>query len=497
MDSFQYLLLGFEIALTPINIFYAFFGCLLGTVIGILPGIGPLTTIALILPTTFSMEPTSAMIMMCAVYYGAQYGGSTTSILLNIPGESASVMTCIDGYQMARNGRAGVALGISAIGSFLAGTLSVIGLMLLAIPLAKFALKFGPPEYFSLMFLGLATVVFLGGRSIVKSIICIIFGLLLGMVGIDPVNGVQRFTLNQLELMDGVNFIVVVMGLFGVGEVLVSAEEEMKRSVLKTKFSGMFPKLKDWKDSVGAMLRGSVLGFMVGVLPGAGATIATFLSYATEKMISKHPEKFGTGVIEGVAGPESANNAAVGGALLPLFTLGIPGSSTTAVMLGAMMMWGLRPGPLLFLNHPDFVWGIIASMYIGNVMLLILNLPLVPIFASLLRVPYSIMYPFILLLCTAGAYGLENRMFDVIGLFIFGIIGYFLKKLDFPPAPIILSLVLGPLVERALYQSLTLSHGSLNIFITRPYSAFFLALTLIVLSVPVIRFVRVKRKATA
>ncbi|TSA46117.1 MAG: tripartite tricarboxylate transporter permease [Deltaproteobacteria bacterium] len=495
MDVLHSLMLGFSVALTPTNIFYAFFGCIVGTVIGVLPGIGPLCTIALILPTTFSMNPTSAMIMMCAVYYGAQYGGSTTSILINVPGESASVMTCIDGYQMARNGRAGVALAISGISSFVCGTLSVVALMLMAPPLAKFALSFGPPEYFSLMLMGLTTIVFLGGKSIVKSIISIILGLLLGLIGVDPVGGVNRFTLGSLELIDGIDFIVVVMGIFGIGEVLVSAEERMKISILKTKISGLIPSLKDMKDSIGAMIRGFFIGFIIGVLPGTGATIASFLSYATEKMVSRHPEEFGKGAIAGVAGPEGANNAAVAGAMVPLFTLGIPGSGTAAVMLGAMMMWGLRPGPLLFVQHPDFVWGIIASMYIGNIVLLILNLPLVPLFAAMLRVPYSILYPFILILCTTGVYSLDGSMFDVYLMFFFGVIGYFVKKLDFPPAPIVLALILGPMVERALYQSLTISHGSFSILVTRPYSAVFLVMVCIVLTVPVIRWWRQKKKA--
>ena len=495
MDVLHSLMLGFSVALTPTNIFYAFFGCIVGTVIGVLPGIGPLCTIALILPTTFSMNPTSAMIMMCAVYYGAQYGGSTTSILINVPGESASVMTCIDGYQMARNGRAGVALAMSGISSFVCGTLSVVALMLMAPPLAKFALSFGPPEYFSLMLMGLTTVVFLGGKSILKSIVSIILGLLLGLIGVDPVGGVNRFTLGSLELIDGIDFIVVVMGIFGIGEVLVSAEERMKISILKTKISGLIPTMKDMKDSIGAMIRGFFIGFIIGVLPGTGATIASFLSYATEKMVSKHPEEFGKGAIAGVAGPEGANNAAVAGAMVPLFTLGIPGSGTAAVMLGAMMMWGLRPGPLLFVQHPDFIWGIIASMYVGNVVLLILNLPLVPLFAMMLRVPYAILYPFILILCTTGVYSLDGSMFEVYLMFFFGVIGYFVKKLDFPPAPIVLALILGPMVERALYQSLTISHGSFSILVTRPYSAVFLVMTCMVLMAPVLRWWRQKKKA--
>jgi putative tricarboxylic transport membrane protein len=494
MDVIHSMILGFSVALTPINLFYALFGCFVGTVIGVLPGIGPLCTIALILPTTFSMNPTSAMIMMCAVYYGAQYGGSTTSILINVPGESASVMTCIDGYQMARKGRAGVALAMSAISSFVCGTLSVVALMLMAPPLARFALKFGPPEYFSLMLLGLTAVVFIGGKSIVKSMISIILGLLLGLVGVDPVGGVNRFTLGNLELIDGIDFIIVVMGIFGVGEVLVSAEERMKISILKTKISGLIPTLQDWKDSSWAMIRGFFIGFIIGVLPGTGATIASFLSYATEKMVSKHPEEFGKGAIAGVAGPEGANNAAVAGAMVPLFTLGIPGSGTAAVMMGAMMMWGLRPGPLLFVQHPDFIWGIIASMYVGNVMLLIMNLPLVPLFAAMLRVPYSILYPFILVICMTGVYSLDGSMFQVFLMFAFGVVGYFVKKLDFPPAPIVLALILGPMVERSLYQSLTISHGSLSVLVNRPYSAVFLAMVLVVLSVPVIRWRRQKMK---
>jgi len=441
------------------------------------------------------MNPTSAMIMMCAVYYGAQYGGSTTSILLNIPGESASVITCLDGYQMARQGRAGVALGMSAISSFVCGTLGIVALMLLASHLARVAAKFGPPEYFSLMLLGLTTIVFLGGRSIAKSMISIILGLFIGLVGVDPVGGVNRLTFGSLYLIDGVDFVTAAMGMFGIGEVLVSAEERMKISILKTKISGLIPTVKDWKDSIGAMIRGFFIGFTIAILPGAGGTIATFLSYATEKMLSKNPENFGKGAIAGVAGPEGANNAAISGNLLPLFTLGIPGGGTTAVMLGAMMMWGLRPGPLLFVEQPDFIWGIIASMYIGNVMLLIMNLPLVPLFASMLRIPYSILYPFILLICVTGAYSLENNIFHVFLLFVFGVIGYFVKKLEFPPAPIVLALVLGPLVERALYQSLTLSHGRSNVFFTRPISATFLFMVLIVLSVPIIRWVRKRRKA--
>jgi putative tricarboxylic transport membrane protein len=495
MDVLNSLALGFSVALTPTNLSYAFLGCLVGTMIGVLPGIGPLCTIALILPTTFSMNPSSAMIMMCAVYYGAQYGGSTTSILLNVPGESASVMTCIDGYQLARKGRAGVALAMSAISSFVGGTLSVFGLVLLAPPLSKLALKFGPPEYFSLMLMGFTTIIFLGSRSLVKSIVSVILGLMIGLVGVDPVGGINRLTFGSLELIDGIDFILVAMGIFGIGEVLVSAEERMKISILKTKISGLIPSLKDLKDASGAMIRGFLIGFSVALLPGVGASLASFLSYATEKMISKHPEEFGKGAIAGVAGPEGANNAASTSTMIPLLTLGIPGSGTSAVMMGAMMMWGLKPGPLLFQQHPDFVWGIIASMYVGNVILLIMNLPLVPLFAAMLRVPYSILYPFIIVVCMVGAYSLDGSIFQVFIMFGFGVIGYFVKKLEFPAAPILLGLILGPMVERALYQSLTISKGHYSIFFTRPYSVLFLVIAFAVLTIPVVRWWRQRRSA--
>lgn len=488
MEILQYLLHGFSVALTPYNLLFAFIGCLVGTLVGVLPGLGPPATLAMLLPLTFSMNSTTAMIMMCSVFYGAQYGGSTTSILINLPGETSSVMTCLDGYQMARKGRAGAALGISAIGSFVAGTLSVVGLMLVAPPLADFALSFGPPEYFALMLFGLMTLVFLGGKSLIKALLSGLFGFILGIVGSDPVQGVDRFIFGQPELIDGISFVVVVMGLFGIGEIMINLESSVDRKLLQDKIKGLWPNRQDLKDSAGPIFRGTVIGFFKGILPGAGATISTMLSYSVEKILAKHPEEFGKGAIQGVAGPEAANNASVGGQMIPLFTLGIPGGSSTAIMLGAMMMWGLRPGPLLFEQHSEFVWGIIASMYIGNVILLVLNLPLVPLFAQTLKTPAPIMYAIIILVCIIGTFSLNSSFLDLWLLLIFGVMGYLLKKLDFPMAPIVLALVLGPMLERALYQSLTMSQGNIMIFFQRPISGIMMGLTFLLLLFPLIKW---------
>ncbi len=488
MEVVQQVLHGFEIALTAHNLVFAFIGCLVGTLVGILPGLGPPATLAMLLPLTFSMNPTTAMIMMCGVFYGAMYGGSTTSILINIPGETSSVMTCLDGHQMALKGRAGAALGISAVGSFVAGTFSVIGLMLLAPPLAEFALKFGPPEYFALMLFGMMTLVFLGGKSLIKALMSGVFGFILGIIGADPMQGVDRFVFGIPEFIDGISFVVVVMGLFGIGEIMVNLETSVNRELLNAKIKGLWPNWQDLKDSAGAIVRGTLIGFFKGILPGAGATISTMISYSVEKMISKHPEEFGKGAIQGVAGPESANNAATGGAMIPLLTLGVPGTSTTAIMLGAMMMWGLRPGPLLFEQHGEFVWGIIASMYIGNVILLVLNLPLVPLFAKTLKTPAAIMYSIIVLVCIVGTYSLNSSILDLWLLLIFGFIGYLLKKLEFPLAPAVLAIVLGPLLERSLYQSLTMAQGNLFVFFQRPISAVMLGLSLILFLFPLIRW---------
>ncbi len=489
MDLFQNLALGFSVALTPQNLIFCFVGVLMGTLIGVLPGIGPVAGVALLIPITYGLDPTTALITMAGVYYGAMYGGSTTSILLNIPGESSSVVTCLDGYQMARKGRAGPALGMAALASFIAGTFAVVALTLIARPLADFAVTLGPPEYFALAFLGLTRVTALAGKSMIKGLITGVFGLLIASVGIDAISGAARFTYGNIYLLDGIGFIGVAVGLFAVSEVLENIEQPAERVFLRTKltFSNLLPNLQDWKDSFGALWRGSLIGFGTGMVPGAGATIASFLAYAAEKKVSKRPEKFGTGVIEGVAAPESANNAATGGALVPLLSLGIPGSGTTAVLMGALLIHGLRPGPLLFDSNPDFVWGFIASMYIGNIMLLVLNLPLIGMWVSLLRVPYKMLMPLIMIISAVGVFATDNNIFDVWIMFAFGVLGYVMRKLDFHPAPVVLGLVLGPLVERSLRQSLTMSHGSLSIFFTSPISAILILLALVSLAAPIIR----------
>ncbi|MHB9099241.1 MAG: tripartite tricarboxylate transporter permease, partial [Syntrophales bacterium] len=407
MDIFSSLMHGFATIMTPFNMWMATVGCFFGTIVGILPGLGTSATIAMLLPLTFGMDPTPAMIMMANIYYGAKYGGSTTSILINVPGEGSSVVTAFDGYQMARQGRGGAALGISAIGSFIAGILGTFGLIFVCVPLAAFSLKFGPAEYFSLIVMGMLCIVFVGGKSITKSLMSAVLGLALGTVGSDVVQGAPRFVYDIPQLMDGVSFVVVVMGLFGIGEVLVSAEESMKVKRIDLKFKDLWPTMADIMQCKWAILRGTVIGFFIGALPGAGSTIASFISYGIEKGASKEPERFGKGAIEGVAGPEAANNSACSGAMVPLLALGIPGSGATAVMLGALMLYGLKPGPMLFTTNPDFVWALIASMFVGNIILIIMNLPLIPLFALSLRVPYRYLYPAILLICIIGAYSIS------------------------------------------------------------------------------------------
>ena len=386
---------GFAVALAPINLWWCFVGVFLGTVVGIMPGLGPPATIAMLLPLTFQMPPASAMIMLAGIYYGAKYGGSTTSILLNVPGESASVVTCLDGYQMARKGRAGAALGIAAIASFVAGTVGVLGLMLVAPPLAKFALSFSSPEYFALMTLGLALVVLLAGRSMVKALLAMLFGLWIATMGTDLFSSSSRFTFGNAELLDGIDFVVAAIGVFALGEVISNMETQESSQLLPVPkgLRNLLPTKQDLKDCRFAFLNGSLVGFITGTLPGAGSTIASFISYGIEKSVSKHPEKFGTGLIEGVAAPEGANNSETGGALVPLLTLGIPGSGTTAMLLAALVLWGFKPGPLLIQEHQDLFWGLVASMYIGNIMLLVLNMPLVPLFAQILRLPVHVLYP--------------------------------------------------------------------------------------------------------
>jgi len=492
LEAVGNLLSGFSIALAPVNLFWCFVGVFLGTIIGVLPGLGPPATIALLLPLTFKMDPTTAIIMMAGIYYGAKYGGSTTSILLNVPGESASVVTCLDGYQLARQGRAGPALGIAAISSFVAGTVGVLGLMFIAPPVAKFALRFGPPEYFGLMVLGLTMVVFLTGKSLVKGILATLIGLWLAGVGTDVFTAESRFTFGRMELLDGIDFVIVSIGLFAIGEVLVNLESKLGTEIFKVPkgLRNLLPSLQDLKDSRFAFLNGSLVGFFIGVLPGAGSTIASFLSYGLEKAFSRRPEKFGTGVIEGVAAPEGANNSETGGALVPLLTLGIPGSATTAILLAALHLWGFRPGPLLIQENPNLFWGLVASMYVGNIMLLILNLPLVPVFAQILKVPYFVLYPVIFGISIVGVYSVSNSLFDVWMLGVFGLMGYGMRKLDFPAAPLVLGMVLGERLELSLRQSLMMSQGSLSVLVAGPLSAGMLLFAGLLLLMPMLNGVR-------
>lgn len=497
MDLLHNLVMGFSIALTPFNLTLAFLGVILGTLIGALPGIGPVSGVALLLPLTFGMPPTSGIIMLAALYYGTMYGGTITSVLINTPGESASVVTCIDGHQMALQGRAGPALGVAAIGSFVAGTVGVVLLMLLSPALARWALSFGPPETFALMLLSLTTVTGLTGGNAVKGYISMVLGLMLSMAGFDIISGDARYTAGINEMLDGVDFLPVAIGLFGLGEVLAGAESAAGARILGGRYGlrDVMLTATDWARSRWAIVRGTVMGFLVGVLPGAGPTIASFLSYSVERKISRHPQEFGRGAIEGVAAPESANNAASAGAMVPMLTLGIPGSATTAVMLGGLMMWGLRPGPLLFEKNPDFVWGLIASMYIGNVMLVVLNIAFIPLFVRALRIPYSVLMPLIIVFCVTGAYSQSNKLWDVGQMLVFGVIGYAMKKLDYSPAALTLALVLGPLAERALRQSLIISDAGLGIFFLRPISAVLTVAALVAVAVPVAQAIGRARRA--
>jgi len=488
MEIFQGVLYGFQVALQPINLLYCFLGVFIGTLVGVLPGLGPAAAIALLLPSTFAVSPVSAIIMLAGIYYGAMYGGSTTSILVNIPGEAASVVTCMDGYAMARQGRAGPALGMAAFASFIAGTLSIVALTFLAPLLVRVGLSFGPPEYFALMLLGITLVTYFARGSMLKALMMAGVGLLLGTVGVDTISGRQRFTFGIQTLTDGVGLVPVIMGLFGVSEVLLNLEQiGGTREIFAAPTRGLLPNREDWRRSTIPILRGSVLGFFLGILPGAGAIIASFAAYAVEKRASKHPERFGTGMIEGVAGPEAANNAAAGGAFIPLLTLGIPANAVMAILLGALMIHGLQPGPLLVKQAPDVFWGIITSMYVGNVMLLILNLPLIGLWVGLLKVPYQLLFPFILLFCLIGSYSVSNNVGDGIVMWVFGILGYLMKKFDYEGAPLILAMVIGPMMEETLRQSLILSAGSFAIFVSRPISAGFLVAAVVLLMLPLVR----------
>jgi putative tricarboxylic transport membrane protein len=487
MEILQGVLNGFQVALQPINLLYCFIGVFIGTLVGVLPGLGPAAAIALLLPSTFALSPVPSVIMLAGIYYGAMYGGSTTSILVNIPGEAASVVTCLDGHAMARQGRAGPALGIAAFGSFIAGTLSILILTLLAPLLVKVTLSFGPPEYFSLMVLGTTLVTYFTRGSMLKALIMALVGVLLGSVGVDSISGRYRFTFGIPTLMDGLGLVPLIMGLFGISEVLLNLEHLAdKRTIYAASMKGLLPNLEDWRRSVMPIARGSLLGFFLGILPGAGAIIASFAAYAAEKRVSKHPEQFGNGAIEGVAAPEAANNAAAGGAFIPLLTLGIPANAVMAILLGALMIHGLQPGPLLMTRAPDLFWGTITSMYIGNAMLLVLNLPLIGIWIRLLRIPYTLLFPFILLFCLIGSYSVNNNVGDSLVMWVFGILGYLLKKFDYEAAPLVLALVIGPMMEEALRQSLILSAGSFAIFIERPISAGFIFAAALLLIFPLL-----------
>jgi putative tricarboxylic transport membrane protein len=434
------------------------------------------------------MSPVGAIIMLAGIYYGAMYGGSTTSILVNIPGETASVVTCLDGYQMARRGRAGPALGIAAFGSFIAGTFSVVALTFVAPPLATIAIRFGPPEYFSLLVLGLTLLIYLAHGSMIKALMMACVGLLMSFIGLDNISGFERFTYGIPTLEDGLGLVPVAVGVFGLGEVLSNIEESVgKREIFQAKISNLLPNRQDWKDSAMPILRGSVMGFILGILPGGGHVLASFASYATEKRFAKHPERFGQGAIEGVAGPEAANNAGAGGQFIPLLTLGIPASPVMALMLGALVIFGLQPGALLMTRNPDLFWGVIVSMYLGNMMLLVLNLPLIGLWVHVLRVPYPFLFPLIVLFCLIGAYSINNNIFDVFIMVLFGIIGYLMKKVRFEAAPMLLGMVLGLMMEDALRQSLIMSGGSFQIFVTRPISAGFILAALVLLAIPAIR----------
>ena len=497
MDILANVMLGFQVALQPANLFFCFMGVLIGTLVGVLPGLGPVAAMSLLLPTTFHLSPVSAVIMLSGIYYGAMYGGSTTSILVNIPGEAASVITCLDGYQMARKGRAGAALGLAAFGSFIAGTLSILGLMLLAPMLAEVALKFGPPEYFSLMLLGLVIVTFLAGSSMPKALLMAAFGLFLGLIGMDIMTATPRFTFDIYFLMDGVGLVPVVMGLFGISEVLLNLESRLSREVFETKIKGLLPNRQDWRDSAWPIMRGSVIGFFLGILPGGGAVISSFVSYGLEKKLSARADAFGTGVIEGVAGPEAANNAAAGGAFIPLLTLGIPANAVMAMLLGALTIYGMQPGPMLIKEHPDLFWGVVTSMYIGNLMLLVLNLPLIGVWVKILKIPYEYLFPLILLFCLIGAFSLNNSVGEIGLMLFFGGVGYLMKKFDYEAAPLVLAMVLGPMMENALRQSLIMANGSAGIFFTRPISLCVVLLVLALLILPMLPWVRKKREVIA
>jgi len=494
MDLITNLGIGFSVALAPINLLFVTAGVVIGTLIGALPGIGPVSGLSILIPLAFGLDPTAAMILMCGVYYGCMYGGTITSVLLNVPGESSSLMTCLDGYAMAQKGRAGPALTIAAVGSFVAGTVSIVLLTVLSPPLADAALSFGPPEYFALMLLGLSAISGLTGQSKAKGYAMCLIGLAMATVGLDPIGGVPRFTLGNLELMDGIGFLPIAVGMFGLGTVLSMVDNRTEVTIMKTTLREMIITRKDVKESAMPIARGTVIGFVIGVLPGAGATIASFLSYALEKRLSKHPERFGQGEIAGVASPESANNASAVGSMIPLLTLGIPGSTTTAVMLGVLTLFNLQPGPLLFTKNAEFVWGLIASMYIGNFMLLILNIAFVPAFVAVLKIPYRVLAPLIAIFCLVGVFSVNSSLLELWIMLAFGTIGYFANRMNYPLAPLALGLVLGGYLEVSLRQSLKMAMGDVTTFFTRPLSASIIAVAVVIILWPLLVWMMPKRR---
>jgi putative tricarboxylic transport membrane protein len=474
-ETLQGLYLGFAVALSPGVLVYGLLGCVVGTLVGVLPGVGPLAGISLLLPLTFGLDATRALVMLAGIYYGAMYGGSTTSILMRIPGEAASVVTCIDGYAMARKGRAGPALAIAAVGSYVAGTASVIALMLLAPPLAAFALRFGPPEYFALLLLGLLVLAYMNPGSMLDGLGMAALGLLLGMVGIDQMSGYLRWGYGVPELADGIGVVPVAVGLFGLGEILLTAGRAQPPEVIRPRLRDLLPSREEWRQAHAPIWRGTTLGFLIGIVPGSAHVISTFVSYAVERRLARRPEEFGHGAVAGLAGPEAANNAATSGAFVPMLALGVPGVPIAALLLAAMMIHGVTPGPLLIKNDPTVFWAFIASMYVGNVILLVLNLPMVGLFVNLLRIPYPVLYPTVLVCSVLGVYAVGNSIVDVWIMIATGAVGYLLRRLGFEPAPIVLGLVLAPMLELSLRQSLAMSGGSYAIFVTRPIATVLLA----------------------
>ncbi|PTM51911.1 tripartite tricarboxylate transporter permease [Phreatobacter oligotrophus] len=494
MDLIANLATGFAVALTPANLAFCFLGVLIGTLVGVLPGIAPITTIAILLPFTFTLPPASAMIMLSGIFYGAQYGGSTTAILVNLPGESSSIVTCLDGHQMAKQGRAGPALAIAAIASFFAGTIATIIIAVASVPLSALALKFTAAEYFSLMVLGLTGSIALAHGSAIKAVAMVLLGLLLGLVGIDVNTGLPRMTLGIGELGDGIGFVAIAIGLFGISELMVALSRPQDRTLLSVALSQLWPSRKELRDCVPPMLRGTAIGSILGVLPGGGAALSSFASYAVEKKTSRTPERFGRGAIEGVAGPEAANNAGAQTSFIPLLTLGIPGNAIMALMVGALMIQGIQPGPQVMTAQPQLFWGVIASMWLGNLMLVILNLPLVGLWVSLLRVPYRILFPAIALFCCIGTYSISNSQLDIGLMLIFALVGVFFVKVGAEPAPFILGFILGPLMEENFRRAMNLSRGDPVVFVERPISAALLFLTVLLLAVLVLPAVRAKRE---